>query len=103
MVRKKLNKYEPPGPLELNGYSRGDEIYCYRHPDDLLSHGVIMWFYEETTDGPAFTFMCSVTGSYRMALMKGIIVNPTKQQRSKINNGIVRKIKISNQNPKKKK
>ena len=103
MARKKTNKYEPPGPEELNGYSRGDIIYCHRHPDGLLSHGEIKWFYEETEQGPGFTFMCNVTGSYRMGLMKDIIENPTKQQRAKINSGIVRKIKISNQKPKKKK
>ena len=100
MARKKTKKYEPPGPPELNGFKRGDIIFCNRFPDDLLSQGVIKWFHPETESGPAFTFMCSVTGSYRIALMSSIIPNPTKQQKAKINNAVVRKIRKSNQKPK---
>ena len=94
MARKKsLKKYKPPGPDEFRGYKRGQEVYCYRFPDKLLSHGVIHRFHEETSEGPGITFMCSVTGSYRMALMEDIIDNPTKQQKSKINNAVIRKIR----------
>ncbi len=100
MARKKAKKYEPPGPKELCGFKRGDVVYCHRWPDDILSEGEIKWFHEETSEGPAFTFMCSVTGSYRMALIKSIIENPTKQQKAKINNAVVRKIRRNNQKPK---
>ena len=98
--RKKAKKYEPPGPEELCGYNRGDNVYCYRFPDDLLSHGEIKYFHEKTEEGPAFTFLCDVTGSFRMALIKNIIDDPTKQQKSKINGAIVRKIRRKNQKPK---
>lgn len=100
MARKKTVKYEPPGPKEMGGYKRGDVVYCHRFPDNLLSQGIIKWFHEETSEGPGFTFMCTVTGSYRIALMSSIIVNPTKQQIAKINNAVVRKIRKSNQKPK---
>lgn len=100
MARKNKLKYEPPGPEELNGYKRGDVVFCFRFPDDLLSKGEIKWFHERTDSGPAFTFMCTVTGSYRIALMSSIIVNPTKQQQSKIVGAVMRKIKKSNQKPK---
>jgi len=104
MTREKRSKikFETPGPVELGGYKRGDIVYCFRWPDELLSEGEIKWFHEETEGGPAFTFMCSVTGSYRLSLMKGIIANPTTQQRSKINGAVVRKIRRNNQKPKKK-
>ena len=100
MPRKKTKKYEPPGPKELNGYKRGDIVFCFRFPDNLLSQGEIKWFNEDTSEGPAFTFLCNVTGSYRLALMKNIIVNPTKQQKAKVNNAVVRKIRRSNLKPK---
>ena len=100
MARKKVKKYEPPGPAELCGFKRGDVVYCHRWPDDILSEGEIKWFHEKTSEGPAFTFMCSVSGSYRMALIKSIIENPTKQQKAKINNAVVRKIRRNNQKPK---
>ena len=94
MARKKSSKkYKPPGPDDFQGYKRGQEVYCYRFPDQLLSHGAIHVFHTETSEGPGITFMCSVTGSYRMALMENIIDNPTKQQKSKISNAVVRKIR----------
>jgi hypothetical protein len=52
MARKKSSKsFEPPGPKELNGYERGDIVYCFRWPDELLSEGEIKWFHEETEGG----------------------------------------------------
>jgi hypothetical protein len=101
MANKKSKlSFEPPGPEELGGYKRGDVVYCFRWPDELLSEGTIKWFHEKTEGGPAFTFMCSVTGSYRISLMTGIIDNPTKKQQSKVNGAIIRKIKKDNQKPK---
>ena len=100
MARKKSVKFEPPGPKEMMGYKRGDVVYCHRYPDGLLSQGTIKWFHEETSERPGFTFMCTVTGSYRIALMSSIIPNPTKQQIAKVNNAVMRKIRTSNQKPK---
>lgn len=93
-------KYEPPGPESLCGLSRGDIIYCFRFPDHILSMGSIQFFHENTEEGPAFTFMCESTGAYRLALISSIIENPTKQQKAKINNVIVRRIKKENQKKK---
>ena len=100
MPRKKTVKYEPPGPKEMMGYKRGDVVYCNRYPDGLFSQGTIKWFHEKTGEGPGFTFMCTVTGSYRIALMSDIVVSPTKQQIAKINNAVLRKIRRDNQKPK---
>tara|TARA_B100000683_G_scaffold273125_1_gene317983 strand:+ start:438 stop:740 length:303 start_codon:yes stop_codon:yes gene_type:complete len=97
MAKRKSKKlFIPPGPEELSGYRRGDLVYCRRYPDDILSRGEIKWFHEKTELGPAFTFMCESTGAYRLALLASIIENPTKAQKSKINNVVLRRIKKEN-------
>ena len=100
--KKKGKKHEIPGPKELCGLKRGDDVYCFRYPDKLLSRGEIKWFHEKTEEGPAFTFLDEVSGSYRLALIDDVISEPTKQQMSKINGAVVRKIRRSNQKPKSK-
>ena len=97
MARKKKVQYEPPGPEELEGYRRGDVVYCLRYPDNVLSRGEIKWFHEKTELGPGFTFMCETTGAYRLSLISQIIDKPTKAQKSKISNIVLRRIKKENQ------
>ena len=98
--KKKLKKYGPPGPAELCGFKRGDVVCCFRYPDEMLTQGEISYFHENTEEGPAFTFLCDISGSFRLALIKDIIEKPTKQQLAKINGAIVRKIRRKNQKPK---
>ena len=96
MGRKKTIKHKPRGPEEIDGYCRGDHIYCLRYPDDVLSRGEIKWFHEKTDLGPAFTFMCDTTGAYRLALVSSIIDKPSKSQKAKINNTVLRRIRKEN-------
>ena len=102
MARRKKGKKKHviPGPEELCGLKRGDTVFCFRYPDKLLSRGEIKWFHEKTEEGPAFTFLDEVSGSFRLSLIDDVIAEPTKQQKANINGAVVRNIRRSNQKPK---
>ena len=87
--KKKLKVPKPTGPESIGDYSLEDVIFCYRHPDSKLSYGTIKKFYPETGEGPGFQFICQMCGQFRIALMSGIIKEPTKDQLNKRDRAIV--------------
>jgi len=95
--RIKYSKVEkkPEGPQEHNGYTVGQEVWCYRFPNKEISFGKISKINLDQPGGEAiFNFYCEICGSFRIARFADIIDEPTPVMKRKLVKSKVRSTKI---------
>ena len=76
---------------ELSGFSVGQFIYCFRHPDKLLARGEIKVLLK-TKEGEFAEFVDEITGQFRITLIDDIIIEPSRRQINSANSKISTKI-----------
>lgn len=57
--------------------NKGDQIYCYRVPDEIFCIGS---FQKEIGDTGLIEFIDLVTGQFRLTTIQKIVEDPTRQQ-----------------------
>jgi len=97
--RKKKTKIPEKkiGVDELSGFTIGQSIYCFRHPDKILARGEIRILLK-TKAGELAEFVDEITGQFRATMLDDIIANPTRSQINSANLKIATKIRKSKEN-----
>lgn len=70
---------------EHEGLKIGQEIYCYRHPDRVPSHGSVTSIHVTPGEDSYVTFYCDATGQFRRALVREVFIEPDDKLRRAVN------------------